>query len=133
MGSNNNRLNYERQGKALALAGGWDEVTYSFNGKLMNWIISPMCISQRLYACKMANGNLTRYVPPAVGGTDARVGGDVEFLAPLAGHNSIFKVAHNSSGQSQAVLEAPFWQYCLLAPIDVRGVKLTGLTEAIMS
>lgn len=126
----NNRMTYERQGKALDLAGGWQEVTYSFNGKSMRWIVAPMCLGGTLYAIKMNNGNIKRYVPPRIGGTDSRVGGDIEFLAPLAGHSNIFKVAHNSSGASQAVLEAPFWQYGLLCPVDVRSVKLNGLTEA---
>ena len=103
---------------------------YSFNGKNLKWVISPMCLGKTLYAIKLGNGNLTRYVPPSIGGSDGRVGGNVEFLAPLGGHNSIFKIAHNSSGSSMNLLEAPFWQYGLLAPMDVRSVKLTGLTEA---
>ena len=92
-----------------------------------------MCISGRLYGIKLNNGNIKRYIPPKVAGSDGRIGSEVEFLAPLGGSNSIFKIAHASSGASQALLEAPFWQYCLVCPIDVKGVKLTGLTEATMS
>lgn len=127
---NNNRMVYDRQGKTLNVAGGWSEVTYSFNGKNLRWIISPMCLGGTLYGTKFNNGNITRYIPPRVGGSDGRVGGDIEFLAPLGGHTGIFKIAHDSSGNSQAILEAPFWQYCSVIPTDVRGVKLTGLTEA---
>lgn len=129
----NNRMFYDRTGKTLDVSGGWDDVTYSFNGKKFRWIVSPMCIGGKLYAIKLNGGNIKRYVPPKVGGSDNRIGSEVEFLAPLGGHNSIFKIAHASSGASQAVLEAPFWQYGLVAPVDVKGVKLSSLTEATMS
>jgi hypothetical protein len=131
--SGQHRLHWERTSKPLTYASGWDEVTYSFNGRRMNWIISPMCIDGHLYALKMRDGNIKRYVPPRVGGSDSRVGSEIEFLAPLGGHSNIFKIAHASTGASQAILEAPFWQYCLIAPVDVRGVKLTGLTEATLT
>jgi hypothetical protein len=132
-GLNNNRMFYDRDGKALDVRGGWEDVNYTFNGRSFRWMTSPMCLSGRLYGFKLNSGNIKRYVPPKVGGTDSRIGSEIEFLAPLAGHTNVFKIAHASSGASQAVLEAPFWQYCMIAPIDVKGVKLTGLTEATMS
>jgi len=127
----NNRMFYDRQGKSLDVKGGWDDVSFSFNGRSFNWLISPMCISGYLYACKFAGGNVKRYMPPAVGGADGRVG-EVEFLAPMTGQSSVFMVGRASSGAPQALLEAPFWYYNLIAPVDPRGVKLTGLTEATM-
>ena len=129
----NNRMFYDRQGKALDVHGGWDDVKFSFNGRSFNWLISPLCISGRLYATKFAGGNVKRYVPPRVGGSDSRVGAEVEFLAPLSGSSNIFLVGRASSGAAQALLEAPFWQYCMIAPTDVKGVKLTDLTEATMN
>ncbi len=129
----NNRMFYDRQGKALDVKGGWEDVNYCLNGRTFRWMVSPMCLTGTLYGTKFNGGNIKRYVPPKVGGTDARVGSEIEFLAPVAGHSNIFKIAHGSSGQSQAILEAPFWQYCMIAPVDVKGVKLTDLTEAIMS
>lgn len=129
----NNRMFYDRQGKALDVKGGWDDVTYVFNGRKFRWMISPFCATGTLYGVKLNNGNIKRYIPPRVGGSDSRVGSEIEFLATLAGHSSVFKVAHASTGASQAVLEAPFWQYQLVCPIDVKSVKLTGLTEATMS
>lgn len=128
----NNRMFYDRTGKTLDMKGGWDDVTYSFNGRSLKWMTSNMVISQRLYALKLNNGNIKRYIPPRVGGSNAEIGAEVEFIAPLAGHSNIFKIAHSSSGATQAVLEAPFWEYHLVVPLDIRGVKLTGLTEATM-
>jgi hypothetical protein len=128
----NNRLNYDRTGKALDMQGGWSDIGYSFQGKNMKWMICPMAIGGRLYAIKLGGDNIRRYSPPAIGGSDGRIGGDIEFLAPLAGNRTIFKISHASSGASQAILEAPFWQYGLCAPLDVRGVLLKSLTEATM-
>ncbi len=129
----NNRMVYDRSGKALDVKGGWEDVSYTFNGRTFRWMVSPMVMAGRLYALKLNSGNIKRYVPPKVGGTDARIGSEIEFLAPVAGHTNIFKIAHASTGASQAILEAPFWQYCLIAPIDVKGIKMTGLTEATMA
>jgi len=129
----NNRMFYDRTGKSLDVKGGWDDVQYSFNGRMLKWMVSPMVMSGRLYGCKLAGGNLKRYVPPKVGGTDARIGSEIEFLVPLSGGSSVFKIAHDSNGQSQSILEAPFWHYALVCPVDVKGVKLTGLSEATMS
>ena len=129
----NNRMIYDRTGKALKVAGGWQDVSYSFNGRQLRWIISPMSLSKRLYGFKLSGGNIKRYVPPQIGGTDSRVGGEVQFLAPLGGHAGVFKIAHDGNGASQNFLEAPFWQYKLVCPVDVRGVKMTGLSEATMS
>ncbi|MHC4464256.1 MAG: hypothetical protein ACYS30_22930 [Planctomycetota bacterium] len=129
----NNRMNYDRTGKALKVAGGWDSVEYSFNGRNLNWIISPLCLSNTLYALKFGGGNIKRYVPPTVGGKDSRFTGEIQFLAPVGGHTGIFKIAHDSNGACQNFVEAPFWQYKLVAPVDPRAVKLTGLTEATMT
>lgn len=126
----NNRMMHDRTGKTLKYAAGWDEVSYSFNGRSMNWIIAPMCIAGRLYGMKFAGDNIKRYVPPSVGGKDGAVA-DVEFLAPLGGHSSIFMVGRAATSAAPCeVLEAPFWQYNLVLPIDVRGVKLSSITEA---
>ena len=127
------RMLFERTGKALSVHGGFNDVEFSFNGRLMKWLISSMCLPETLYGLKLREGNIKRYVPPRIGGTDTRIGQEVEFLSPLGGHNGIFKIAHASSGASMNMLEAPFWQYRLVAPLDTRGIKLTGLTEATMS
>jgi hypothetical protein len=127
----NARHLYDRTGKSLKMKGGWSEVTYEWGGRTFNYVVSPMCLSKTLYALKFGEGNVKRYQPPTVGGSDSRVDG-VEFLAPLGGHNGIFKIAHASTGASQDLVEAPFWMYKLVAPIDPKAVKLTGLTEATM-
>jgi hypothetical protein len=126
------RMLFDRTGKALKVNGGFSDVEFTFNGRNMNWMISSMVLPGYLYGLRLGDGNIKRYVPPKVGGSDDRIGQEVEFLAPVGGHNGIFKIAHNGDGASLSVLEAPFWQYRLIAPMDVRSIKLTGLTEATM-
>lgn len=125
----NNRMLWDRTGKALDYQGGWDSVGYSFAGKRFKWIISNMCLSQHLYGMKFGGGNIQRYVPPRIGGVKPEVGSEVEFIASITGP-SIFKPAHNGDGATMDVMEAPFTEYVLIAPVDVRSIKLTDITEA---
>lgn len=125
----NNRQNYERTGKALSFAGGWSKISYEFGGRVFEWIISPMCLSKTLYGMKFSGNNVLRYGPPRIGGVDATMGPELEFLANLDGRG-VFMVSHSATGQPQELLEAPFWYYELLCPVDPRGLKMTGLTEA---
>ena len=128
----NNRQNYERTGKGLSFKGGWSSIAYCFAGRDYEWIMSPMCLSNTLYACKFAGDNIKRYSPPRLGGMEATMGQEIEFLNPLGGLSGVFSVSHSSGGAPQDLLEAPFWYYCLIAPVDPRGVKFTGLNEATM-
>ena len=132
-GQYNNRQNYERTGKALSFRGGWSTISYEFGGRVFEWIMSPMCLSKTLYGCKFAGDNILRYGPPRIGGSNASMGPEIEFLATLGGHTGVFKIAHSSGGRPQDLLEAPFWYYNLICPVDPRGLKFTGLTEATLT
>jgi len=81
---------------------------------------------------KFGGDNIQRFSPPRLGGLEASMGAEIEFLAPLGGLSGVFMVAHDSSGNPMDLLEAPFWYYNLICPTDPRAVKLTGLTEATM-
>ncbi len=128
----NNRFNFDRTGKELDYASGWQKITYSFNGRNLQWIASPMTLKSRLYSLKFGGGNIKKYVPPRLGGSDDRIGSNVEFLAPLTGRTGIFMEQINSAGQVLSTLQAPFWEYYLVAPTDPKAVKLTDLTESIL-
>lgn len=129
----NNRQNYERTGKSLSFKGGWSQITYEFGGRTFDWVMSPMCLKKTLYALKFGGDNIKRYGPPKVGGTDANMGPELNFLATMGGHTGVFMVAKSSAGRPQALIEAPFWYYNLICPTDPRGIKLTGLTEATLT
>lgn len=123
---------YDRTGKPLNVHGGFVDVNYSFRGQQFRWLISPMVLSGTLYGLRFNGGNIKRYTPPKIGGTNTTVGAEVEFLAPLAGNSSVFMLGRASTGAVQELLEAPFYQYLLVAPVDVRAVKLTTLTETTL-
>ena len=130
----NNRKFYDSQGKSLNAKGGWSEVAYEFNGRMLRWIVDPMCAAGRLYCAKFQGGNIKRYQPPSISQSGPLSGGagtdgEVQFLAPLGGHTGVFMLGRTSGGAVIDVLEAPFHQYNLIAPLDPRGIKLTGLTE----
>ncbi|KKM16915.1 hypothetical protein LCGC14_1680990, partial [marine sediment metagenome] len=136
----NNKNFYDRQGKSLNAKGGWSEVNYEFNGRILRWIVDPMCLKNRLYALQLSNGNIKRYVPPTItsgdamiSGASAGLNGEIQFLAPAGGHTGVFMVARTSSGAVLDILEAPFFQYNLIAPIMPNGVKLTDLTETSLT
>ncbi len=135
----NNRQNYERTGKAVSFKGGWSSIAYEFGGRTYEWIMSPMCLSKTLYAMKFGGDNIQRFGPPRLGGMNAAMGPEIEFLAPLGGLSGVFMISRSTdtstvgaSGRPQDLLECPFWYYNLIAPTDPRAVKLTGLTEATM-
>lgn len=124
------RVNYERNGKAQDVAAGFDDVGYKFNGRDMRWLISSLCLPNTLYSMNLRDGNIKRYVPPKLDKKgDDRVGNEIEFLNKAVNGGNIFKVAHSSSGGSMNMVEAPFWQYRLVAPIDVKACKITDITE----
>lgn len=129
----NNRMNYDRTGKGLSFRGGWAVVSYEWGGRTLEWIVSPMQLSKTLHALRFNGNNVMRYGPPRVGGNDASMGPELEFLATMGGHTGVFMVARSSTGQPTDLLEAPFWYHELMCPIDPRGVKFTSLTEATLT
>lgn len=136
----NNRQFFDRSGKSLKVKGGWAEVGYEFNGRVLRWIVDPLCLKGRLYALKLSGGNIKRYQPPSIssskgmlGNANAGTDGEIQFLAPLGGHTGVFIIGRTSSGAVLDILEAPFFQYNLIAPIMPNGVKLTDLTETSLT
>jgi len=136
----NNRAFFDRTGKSLSVKGGWAEVGYEFNGRVLRWIVDPLCLKGRLYGLKLAGGNIKRYQPPSIssskgmlGNSNAGTDGEIQFLAPLGGHTGVFMLARDSSAVALDILEAPFFQYNLIAPIMPNGLKLTGLTETALT
>lgn len=129
----NNQQNYERTGKALSFMGGWSKISYMFGGRVFEWIVSPMCLSKTLYGMRFGGNNILRYGPPRIGGTDAQMGPELEFLAPLTGSTGVFMGTTDSNGNPMDLVQSPFWYYELLCPTDPRGMKLTGLTEATLT
>lgn len=121
----------QRGGQALAVRSGWTKLDYTYDGREMQWLVSPYSPTGVLWGLKMQGGNWKRYVPPAIPGASKQSGfpGEIEFVAPLMGSKSIFKPTYNSSGNTQDVLEAPFWTFTQTCPTLPMSLKLTNLTE----
>ena len=126
----NNRNSYDRTGKALDVVGGWTKLEYMFGGRMFKMVISPMQLKKTLHVMKFNGNNISQYAPPRVGGSDADMGPELEFLQSAQGPG-VFMVSHASTGQPQDLLEAPFWYYRLICPKDPRGIKLDNLVEGI--
>jgi hypothetical protein len=122
---------FQRQGTTLNIQGGWADIGYSYQGKKFNWLISTYCAPGRLYCIQLGGGNLKRYKPPRISsaGSNSAFDGDIQFFAQIAGSNSIYKPAHNSSGNTTDFVEAPFFCFEETVPDSIQGVKLTGLEE----
>jgi len=129
---------YERTGQSLKMKSGWSYIEYEYEGRPFRWLTSPYCTSGYLYVIKMGGGNIKRYVPPSslseggLGspGSGLDLGSEVEFVAPIMGSTKIWLPVRNSSGALQPMAECPFQQWAQIVPEDVRGIKLTGITEA---
>jgi hypothetical protein len=93
-----------------------------------------MCPKNTLYGIKLGEGNIRKYMPPRLGGSDSQVATDVEFYAPTVGFNGIFMPVQKATSATGPVanadmVQAPFWMYTLTCPMDVRSIKFTNLTE----
>lgn len=133
-----NRFNYDRDGKSLNIMGGYRKVGYEYDGQIWDVVVSHYCQSGTLYMVKLGEGNLKRYVPPRARpldgnapGTGLGLDGEVEFLNGIVNNGQIFSLVGNTTtGQATPLAEAPFYQYSQVAPVDVRGIKIAGITES---
>ncbi len=130
------RMRYDRNGKALEIEAGWESFKYRFASRAMEIYTSTYVEPGVLYAGKIKNGGITRYVPPPIPGSkqDARFGAEVEFVAPIGGsggYQGIFKHAHNSTGATTDFIEAPFVRQWNCMPTQPNWMKLSGITEII--
>lgn len=130
------RMRYDRQGEALDIEAGWEAFKYRFASRPVEIYTSTYCGSGLLYAGKMKDGGIVRYVPPAIPGTkqDSRFGREVEFIAPLGGtggYKGIFKHAHNAAGATTDFVEAPFVRQWNVMPDQPNFMKLSTITEVL--
>ena len=121
----------ERQGKAVDLKGGWVAVGYVYDGRPFQWLISPYCQAETLYAIKLGDNNMKRYVPPSLpgAGSQSQFSGDVKFFAPAAGMSGIFMPVTASGGAVSPMVQAPFSLMYQIIPTECRSIKLTSVTE----
>lgn len=129
--SQDGRMRYDRNGEALKPTLGFSGFNYSFNGRPVTIHTSTYVEPGYWYGIQLANGNLTRYVPPGLPGAsgNAEIGNELEFVASVEGvSDSIF--AHvPSANKFTDFLQAPFTRQFNVLPEDPRSMKLSGITE----
>lgn len=129
------RIQYDRNGQAMTIEAGWESFKYRFASRPIEIYTSTYAAFGTLYAGKLKNGGITRYVPPAIPGAkvDSRFGAEVEFVAPLGGTGmqGIFKHAHSTAGATTDFVEAPFVRQWNVMPSNPNWMKLTGITEVL--
>lgn len=126
------RLN-RNQGDPVKINLGMDEIAYSYNGRMFRILVSDFINSGELAILKTAGGNLIRYEPPKVDGTDASPGAAfdprLEWLGPKVGSNTIWLPAIGPTGANTNGVIAPFDQLLQHAAREVRGIRLTTINE----
>jgi hypothetical protein len=129
------RVRYDRNGQAFEIEAGWESFKYRFASRPIEIYTSTYCAFGTLYAGKMRNGGIVRYVPPTIPGAkvDSRFGTEVEFVAPLGGSGmqGIFKHAHSSAGATTDFVEAPFVRQWNVMPANPNWMKMVGITEVL--
>jgi len=130
------RVRYDRNGMAYEIDAGWESFKYRFASRPVEIYTSTYAAFGTLYAGKMRDGGIIRYVPPTIPGAkvDARFGTEVEFVAPLGGTGGmqgIFKHAHSTTGSTTDFVEAPFVRQWNCMPSNPNWMKLVGITEVL--
>lgn len=134
--SDTGRIRYDRNGVPLTIEAGWEAFRYRFASRAVEIFTSTYASSGTLYAGRIRNGGLTRYVPPPIPGAkvDSRFGTEVEFVAPLGGSGGmqgIFKHAHGTTGATTDFVEAPFVRQWNVMPTQPNWMKLGSITEIL--
>lgn len=122
-----NRDERSAQGTKL----GWDQLLYVFNGRKLDINVSAFINSGEVAIMKANNGNLIRYRPPKVDGTDANPGGfdpGIEWLGKVF-YDGIWMPSTAAGGGKTDGMEAPFDLLTQHAVVEPRGIKLIGVTE----
>lgn len=130
------RYRYDRNGMALDVEAGWEAFKYRFASRPVEIFTSTYCAFGTLYAGKMRDGGITRYVPPPIPNAkvDSRFGTEVEFVAPIGGTGGmqgIFKHAHSTAGATTDFVEAPFVRQWNVMPSNPNWLKMVGITEVL--
>lgn len=119
------------------------ESAYMFNGIPIRWIESPYMPSDsqfagtanggRLWALKMRDKNIKRYLPPPLPGAkkNAMFGREAEFPFGTGGPSGMFSPYHSSAGRKTNWMEAPFNRWSEYAPDYMPGLNLSGINEIL--
>ncbi len=119
------------EGNAADIALGWDSLKYRYDGQLIDIHTSTLQDAGAVTIMKAKDGNLCRYKPPSVPGTEASVPGfmgDIEWLGQFVGDTIWMPSTAPGGGKTDGV-EAPFDYLVQHAAKEPRGIALASVTE----
>lgn len=123
---------FQRQNQALKVMGGWIKLGYIYNGKEYEFATSRYQAPGQAYIMKTGENNIRRYVAPGLRGGQRKenFAMDIMFLGRVFGSSNIFLPHRDSSANLLNALQAPVACWREVAPEQIPGIKLTGLTES---
>jgi len=120
------------QDAAASIKLGWTDLVFApGNGKELVVNASAFLNSGEAVVLQSRDGNLIRYRPPKVDSTDASVAGfdpGIEWLSKIY-NDTIWMPSVASGGGRTDGMEAPFDIVTQNAAEEMRGIRLTGVTE----
>ena len=137
--------NWERNGRRVDVSkqGTGSSIGFSALGKEYSIETDPFIGKGKLYGLITRNSNIKMQQPPRIPGTRSGAGlpSGVEFVVPKLnpGANDIWQGAkivnssgsNTSAGATSSLLEAPFWFPYQVMFDNMRGMKLTDITETM--
>jgi len=106
-------------------------IGYRYNGMIVKLNTSTFINAGEMTLMKCRDGNLCRYRPPRVPGSEASVSGfdpGLEWLGKVVGDNIWMPSTAPGGGKTDGI-EAPFDFLLQHAAKEVRGIQLTGCSE----
>lgn len=142
---------FERLGKPFVIADGFNigDIPFVYNGRRCNWhdtefmpslsdVTAASPAGGRLWALKLRDQNISRYVAPLAASTRAHddFPTNVQFLFPIGGPGGIFKPytatgVAATAGRATNMSEAPHFMYRAFAPRFMPGILMFGLAELL--
>jgi len=118
-------------GTAMDRQLGWERLGYRYNGKIYAIHTSEFLSSNEAIVIKAGEGNLIRYEPPKVPGTDASLSGyspRLEWLGKQF-YDNIWMPSTAPGGGKTDGMEAPFDMLFQHAAREPRGIRMTNVSE----
>jgi hypothetical protein len=123
---------FQRQGQTLKPVFGYQHVEFHYDGKTYRVFNDPNVGVGQVIGLKLGDGNIKRYVPPAVpgAGKHAAFPNQVQFFGPVSGRTGIWMETRGNDGSVEEAMEAPYRLTYQVAPDWPQSLLLTDCIEA---
>lgn len=130
-----NVLRYDVQGEAKSVVAGFAPFAYVYDGMKIDILSTTQCFTGTVILTEL-NGNIKRYVPPAMPGAGKGgmgFSGEVQFWAPSYGLKSIFMPGYNAAAALVDGRWAPYKTFCEFCPDRPQSIMLGTFSESSYS